>query len=367
MSSQPSIVSTMESHSSLFEKLPAELRLRLDQAIVDREPAGYRVVYARFELTKHDVSFTAFYYYARRLRAQTDMLHVADLAGLDGLDVTGALPTLMAYRVFEAANDEDTSPLVLQRLVNAWRTAVNTHLALQRHETAAAEARHQAHEQQAAGPGRIPDQAGPVRRVKRAIAAQAIPATIKLAEVAERSGTPRAAPGPAARLSAPGPIRNNQCGLTLSAEPGVVNDESNKGRLSAQTEVQATKPTRFTVRESLPSTTPPAGSPPSQKQKGSPGERRAGEQMTPVKTRAGSGAVPAPLFKRVQAGSRGPVAVLSRASIQADSSCPGWRMPYRGLRRPVPGAFVQASSSRFKQAGCPRPPALRIGPQPHAR
>jgi hypothetical protein len=131
----------IDSRSTLFEKLPPDLRRRLDQAIIDHDPPRYRALHAKFNLAAHGVSFTALYRYARRLRLQADMLHVASLALPDSPDVAESLPTLLAYRLLDALNDESSSPRMLHRLVDAWRIATTTRLALDRQEAALAEDR----------------------------------------------------------------------------------------------------------------------------------------------------------------------------------------------------------------------------------
>ena len=369
MASEAFSVQGLESHSSLFEKLSAEVRRRLDQAIIDREPAGYRALFAKFDLAKQGVSFTAFYYYARRLRAQTDMLHVADLAGLDGLDVAGALPTLMAYRVFEAANDEDTSPLVLQRLVNAWRTAVNTHLALQRQEAAVAEVRRQAQEPQCAELDHAVGQAGPRRRAGRAVAASAIPTTIKLAEATKRPGTPRAVPSVSAHLSVPRPTSENQCAARPLAKQGTFPGESSTDRTGAPAEVQEMKAAKPTAEASAMPQATPSVPLPSRQEQGDQSERQAGGPMMPgsdtdtARVRADSGAVPTGSFKPVQAESSSPdTCPVQHGPRQADCGkvapecSSGPKLPRAGhaaSEPPVAGSrgLVQASSSRFKQRG----------------
>ena len=141
MSLPASLIPESESRSSLFEKLPADLRRRLDQAIIDRDPASYRELHAKFDLAGHEVSFTALYRYARRLRAQADLLSLAELTLPDSPDLAAGVPTLFAYRLLDALNDETASPRELSRLVIAWRTAVNAHLALQRQDAQLAEDR----------------------------------------------------------------------------------------------------------------------------------------------------------------------------------------------------------------------------------
>ena len=55
--------------STLYEKLPAELRRDLDAAIVNRDLPKYRDLYTTFDLARYGVSFSAVFRYARRLRA----------------------------------------------------------------------------------------------------------------------------------------------------------------------------------------------------------------------------------------------------------------------------------------------------------
>jgi hypothetical protein len=139
----------IESRSTIFEKLPTDLRRRLDQAIIDRDPPSYRALHAKFGLSAHGVSFTALYRYARRLRAQADLLHVAHLALPDAPDVAQSLPTLLAYRLLDALNNEDSSPRLLHRLVDAWRIAVNAKLALDHEAADLAEVRRRSKNQEA--------------------------------------------------------------------------------------------------------------------------------------------------------------------------------------------------------------------------
>ena len=144
MSDAKPTIPNIESRSTLFEKLPPDLRRRLDQAIIDRDPPAYRDLHAKFDLTARKVSVTALYYYARRLRAQADILNLAQLALPGSPDLAESLPTLLAYRVLDAAIDEDVSPSTLHRLVDAWRIAANHRLALQRQTALLEDARRRA-------------------------------------------------------------------------------------------------------------------------------------------------------------------------------------------------------------------------------
>src|SRR5215813_2850588 len=51
--------------STVYNKVPLDLRREVDRALITREPATYKAVFACFELKKFDVSYTSFY--ARRV------------------------------------------------------------------------------------------------------------------------------------------------------------------------------------------------------------------------------------------------------------------------------------------------------------
>jgi hypothetical protein len=148
MPQSPPTVQEIESRSTLFEKLPADLRRRVDQAIIDHDPPTYRAMFAKFKLADHGVSLTAFYYYARRVRAEAEMLHLAALALPESPDVAKSLPALLAYRLLDALNDEGSSPRMLHRLVDAWRIATNTQLELERQDATLAEIRRRSKDQE---------------------------------------------------------------------------------------------------------------------------------------------------------------------------------------------------------------------------
>jgi len=122
----------VESRSSLLAKLPADLRLKLHQAIIDRDPPTYRALFCKFNLTGHGISFTAFYRYARRLRHQADLLDLAQLALPEDADVPAAIHNLISHRLLESLLHDDPSPRALHRLTEAYRIATATLLNLQR-------------------------------------------------------------------------------------------------------------------------------------------------------------------------------------------------------------------------------------------
>ena len=128
-----SAIPPITSRSTIFAKLPAEILRQLDQRIVNRPHSRYRAVYDEFRLHEYQVSFTSFYYYARRLRVQTDLLYHAQMALPNMPDLVASLPKFFAYRVLDAVNEERSTPQQLHRLVDSWRVAAKTYIALDRH------------------------------------------------------------------------------------------------------------------------------------------------------------------------------------------------------------------------------------------
>lgn len=87
--------------SSLFDKLPEELRRRLDLAIVHRIPPTFKDVWMQFELAKFGVSFSALYRYARRLRDRLNIAEALLLTDDDQPDIDAAIQKLLSRRVLE--------------------------------------------------------------------------------------------------------------------------------------------------------------------------------------------------------------------------------------------------------------------------
>ncbi|HKQ50614.1 MAG TPA: hypothetical protein VJZ71_21265 [Phycisphaerae bacterium] len=87
--------------SSLFDKLPEELRRRLDLAILHRIPPTFKDVWMQFELSKFGVSYSALYRYARRLRDRLNMAEAVFLNDDDGADVDAAIQKLLSRRLLE--------------------------------------------------------------------------------------------------------------------------------------------------------------------------------------------------------------------------------------------------------------------------
>jgi hypothetical protein len=125
----------IETNSSIFEKLPDGLRRKVNRAIADREPTTHKGIYAKYNLGAHGVSLRAFYRYARRLRSQIALFELGELAMPAALDVSQALPTILAQRLMEAVVLDDPSPRYLQRLADTYRIAANTHINLRKNAT----------------------------------------------------------------------------------------------------------------------------------------------------------------------------------------------------------------------------------------
>ena len=87
--------------SSLFERLPPDLRRALDVAIAERVPPTFRAVWMQFELAKFGVSFTAFYRYARRLRDRVNLVEAAELAREEDAEIDAVLKKLAGRRALD--------------------------------------------------------------------------------------------------------------------------------------------------------------------------------------------------------------------------------------------------------------------------
>jgi len=117
---------SFSSRSALLDRLPSDLLRRLTAAVLDRNPPTFKDCFRRFRLNDHGVSFTSFYYYARRLRLHA---HLVDVAALDlppHQDLHAVLEKLIAMRLLEALGTENTTPRAILRLVDSYRKTVLT-------------------------------------------------------------------------------------------------------------------------------------------------------------------------------------------------------------------------------------------------
>lgn len=128
-SHQAPLVPPIDSKSSIFEKTDPDLRRRLDRAIVDRRPPTYQAIYDEFGLHDLGISFTAFYYYASRLRTNAAFIGLAQISLPEGAAVSDLLPDLLGQRLFDASIDEETSAGTLCRIAQAYRIAAEARYA----------------------------------------------------------------------------------------------------------------------------------------------------------------------------------------------------------------------------------------------
>lgn len=133
MTDRAVLLDKIETQSSVFDKTTPDLRRQINRAIVDHSPPTYRGIYEKFGLADLGISFHALYRYARRLRLHAAVIEIAELALPEGADPADSLPKLLAYRLMEAAIDEDSSPAALHRLAHSWRITADTRFVLGRH------------------------------------------------------------------------------------------------------------------------------------------------------------------------------------------------------------------------------------------
>ena len=131
-SPQTPVLTQIDSKSSIFEKTDPDLRRRIDQALVDRQPSTYKAVYEQFDLQAHGISFTAFYYYATRVRANAALIGLAQVTLPEGTVAGDLLPELLGQRLLDASFDEETSAGTLCRLAHTYRIACEAYYARRR-------------------------------------------------------------------------------------------------------------------------------------------------------------------------------------------------------------------------------------------
>jgi hypothetical protein len=106
--------------SSLYEKLDPDLRKKLDRAIAQRQPPTLQACYESHALAALGVSRAAFYRYARRVRQQAELHHVAELVHPGDSNPARYLPELIRRQLIEMLlHDEQAQPLAIHRLVTA--------------------------------------------------------------------------------------------------------------------------------------------------------------------------------------------------------------------------------------------------------
>lgn len=115
-------IERMTSKSSLFQKADPELRKKLVTALIKREPYTLREVYNAYALAELDISFTAFYYWARKVRRTAALLELARSCGPDE-DPRELVQKVLSHRLLDVCLDEDANILVLAKLMQTYRMA----------------------------------------------------------------------------------------------------------------------------------------------------------------------------------------------------------------------------------------------------
>ncbi len=126
-------LASRENNSSIFEKTTPALRREINKALIDRDPPTYKGVFAKFKLSGAGITYHAFYRYARRVRSQAAMFEMTEATATAGTDLPALLPKILAQRLLEVLAFEDVSPRHIQRLTDAYKTAVNTQVLIRRH------------------------------------------------------------------------------------------------------------------------------------------------------------------------------------------------------------------------------------------
>jgi hypothetical protein len=122
-----------ESNSSIFDKTTPDLRREINRALIDRDPPTYKGVFAKLKLADRGVSYHAFYRYSRRVRGQAAMFEMAEATASAGKDLPAMLPKVLAQRLLETLAFEEVSPRHIQRMTDAYKTAVKTQVTIRQH------------------------------------------------------------------------------------------------------------------------------------------------------------------------------------------------------------------------------------------
>src|SRR5206468_5649265 len=109
--------------SSILEKVPADLRRKVDIAVVERVPPTYAGVWTEFKLGELGVSYIAFYRYARRLRDRANLAEIAQLTA-DDADLDTPIRKLVSRQCLEVLlNRDDLAPQDIAAIASALRHA----------------------------------------------------------------------------------------------------------------------------------------------------------------------------------------------------------------------------------------------------
>ncbi|HKQ49300.1 MAG TPA: hypothetical protein VJZ71_14610 [Phycisphaerae bacterium] len=132
-------VEKSDSKSSLFKKADAELRAKLVEALIRKNPWTYHDCFQHFELDRLGISFTAFYYWARRVRRSAALIEMARSCDAEQ-DPVELVPRVLAFRLLDASLDDDAGLTALNRLTRIYQAASNVEIARRRMENASQKA-----------------------------------------------------------------------------------------------------------------------------------------------------------------------------------------------------------------------------------
>ncbi|MBI5763458.1 MAG: hypothetical protein HZA51_08040 [Planctomycetes bacterium] len=110
--------------SSILNRLPLEIRKRLDDAIRSRQPASLICCYRDFNLCEYGVSLRALQRYARNLRDRFDLDEAAARSRLNNPDIAAGLTAIIGRRLLAILlHDEKATPATIHRLTVAYKSA----------------------------------------------------------------------------------------------------------------------------------------------------------------------------------------------------------------------------------------------------
>ncbi|HKQ49495.1 MAG TPA: hypothetical protein VJZ71_15595 [Phycisphaerae bacterium] len=124
-------IDRMESRSSILTKIEPQLRRQIVQALINRQPPTFHDVFDFFKLDGHGVSYTAFYYWARKIKRFAALFEMSRTLD-EKEDCAGMLPRILASRVLDNSLDDQVDPAVLRRLMETYRVACSIEMAKKR-------------------------------------------------------------------------------------------------------------------------------------------------------------------------------------------------------------------------------------------
>lgn len=110
--------------SSILDRLPPEIRNRLDDAILTHQPASLVRCHRDLGLAKYGITLRALQRYARNLRDRCDLEEAAARSGACAPNLAAQIPTIIGRRLLAILlNDEKATPATIHRLTVAYKKA----------------------------------------------------------------------------------------------------------------------------------------------------------------------------------------------------------------------------------------------------